>query len=152
MDWITKAAKEREDRRIRREAIERDAPALWQEVCGTMEQAVRDYEEIAARPRQAKLSGRVAHAIHVAVFERRGQSLGMQVGRVAIVLDHKQNVVEIRTAVGGVPRKFPIGLNEDGRTCLTQEGREIPVEEFARVALYDVFFPKEDAASLDLED
>jgi hypothetical protein len=152
MDWITEAAKEREDRRTRREAIERDAPALWQKLCATMEQAVKDYEEIGARPRQAKLSGRTAHAVHIAVFERKGQGTGMQVGRVAIILDHKLSVVEIRTAAGGVPRKFPIGLDQDGRACLAQEGREITAEDLAKVALFDLLFPKEENSAMEPED
>lgn len=150
MDWITQAAKAREDRRLRREAIERDAAALWEKIRGTVEQAVNDYEAIAERPRHAKLGGRTAHALHVAIFEKRAQ--GMQVARVAIILDRKQNMVEIRTAVGGVGRKFPIGLTHDGRACLMSEGHEIPLEEFSKAALSDLFFPQEEATSADVEE
>jgi hypothetical protein len=151
MDWITQAAKERDDRRLRREAIERDAASLWEKIRGTMEQAVKDYEETAEKPRQAKISGRTAQALHVAVFEKKREGSGMQLARVAIVFDRKQNTVEIRTAIGSAPRKFHIGLDHEWHACLMHEGHETPPEEFAKAALYEVFFPEE-AHSMDLED
>ncbi len=151
MDWITQAAKEREDARNRRESIVRGTPVVWDAICQTMEQAVSEYQKVEVRPRQAKLSSRSANAVHVTVFEKTGQSSGTQLGRVAIVLNKRQNMVEIRTAVG-VGRKLPVGLSQDGRACLLNEGVEVPLEEFARIALFDMFFPKDDGASADLED
>jgi len=54
--------------------------------------------------------------------------------------------------MGVAARKFPIGLDQGGRACLTQESREFQLEEFTKLALYDLLFPREEGAFLEGED
>src|SRR5690242_8763558 len=132
MDWITRASNERNAERHRREAIRRGAPVLWDNICRSIEQAVREYREL-NDSFPVEFSGRADHTVAVMLFEPEERGKGQERETVSITFNQEALQVEVRYSHGGMSI-FPVGLNSSGQVCLKNaDDSDISVEKFTEI-------------------
>lgn len=140
MDWIRKAANERDMERHRQETIERGAPTLWENITRAIEKAFVCYAGLEGQL-PVEFSGRANRTIWVAVFQQKQRPVGPERERVSITFQEESHTVEVRSSLDEAPTIFRMDLNGAGHVCLMVEKREVPVEEFTEMALRRAFFP-----------
>jgi hypothetical protein len=145
MDWISKAANERNAIQTRRDAIARAAPVLWKNICEAIGHAVKVYGALPVETQPIEFSGPANHTVFVTVFEGKRQERGAERDRVNVVFNQDKMAVEVSSPRNGTPRVFPINLNSHGHACLMDGAKEISVEEFTELALRAALFPDGEA-------
>lgn len=141
MDWITKASNERNATRQQRDVLLQKALALRDNLCHGIEQAVKDYNQMEGEF-LVESTGPSNHTISVWVFEQKAREKGGERERLAALFNRETLAVVVHLS-SGQTKYFPMSLNVAGNTCLTVEGKEIPIEKFTELATARGFSPLE---------
>jgi hypothetical protein len=151
MDWIEKRLKQIAARALCHKQIAAGADSLWNQVCETIDAALKAYQDSEDRPRDAFFVLRKSDEASVAVREKGNeQAIERDHDRVHFRLNKATRTIATRTiatrtiAVGDKrnEKTFALDCDEVGRILLKDDDkRVVSVEKLVELVLDPVLFP-----------